>query len=295
MKTIPICLIALAAPLIAGELVPAQIPASAKWMLHADLDALRASETGKAIFSRIESEHGAKLRAMKRMFSLHPLDDLKGVTLYGDGRPDHGVALIHGTFDRAHLEEVIQAADDYKSSAQAGTQIHSWSDKGKPQHAAFASADLIAFSRHEDLLRAALDALKANAPAQADPFFLTDGGKPLVAASARLGEIDMPADAARILKLASVLHLAANEHAGRFTLRAAAESGDATQADRLRRMLDGVLAFAEAGHPDLARNDFRSEVVTSAGKPALTASASLPVAAWLGLMRDAAAAKKAKP
>ena len=59
-------------------------------MLHADLDAIRSSETGKAVFSRIEADHGAKLRAFKRLFSLHPLNDLQGVkfklrTKYRDG------------------------------------------------------------------------------------------------------------------------------------------------------------------------------------------------------------------
>ena len=67
MKKTAILLLALAASLPAAELVPARIPASAKWFLHADLDAMRESETGKAVFAQIEAEHGAKLTALKRI------------------------------------------------------------------------------------------------------------------------------------------------------------------------------------------------------------------------------------
>ena len=49
-----LCLFALAAPLRAGELNPAEIPSNAEWLLHADLDSMRGSETGKAVFAEIE-------------------------------------------------------------------------------------------------------------------------------------------------------------------------------------------------------------------------------------------------
>jgi len=296
MKTTILLLLGLAAPIFAGEMVPAQIPASAKWMLHADLDAMRGSETGKKIFTRIEDEHGAKLRAFKRMFSIHPLTDLHGVTLYGDGKPEHAVVLIDGTFDRAHMEDVVKAADDYKESSHAGFTVHNWDDKGKDQHAAFASDRLLVFSHQAGLLKDALDVLKANAPASADPFFTAEGGKPLLAASAKLSEIDMPADAARLVRMAKTLRLAANENGGRFLLRAGADTADAKDAERLRRMLDGVVAFAQAGDAKLDGLDLRADFSSTATPPTLSAALSLPVAEWITLMEKAAEedAKKKK-
>ncbi|HEY1123537.1 MAG TPA: hypothetical protein VGE67_18110 [Haloferula sp.] len=296
MKTTALFLIALAAPLFAGEMEPSQIPASAKWLLHADLDAMRGSETGKKVFARIEDEHGPKLRAFKRMFSVHPLTDLHGVTLYGDGKPQHAVVLIDGAFDRAHMEDVVKAADDYKQSSHAGFTVHNWDDKGKDQHAAFASDHLLVFSHQESLLKDALDVLKANTPASADPFFTAEGGKPLLAASAKLSEIDMPADAARLVRMAKTLRLAANENGGRFLLRASADTADAKDAERLRRMLDGVVAFAQAGDAKLDGLDLRADFSSAATPPSLSAALSLPVAEWITLMEKAAAedAKKKK-
>jgi hypothetical protein len=287
-----LCLFALAAPLRAGELAPAEIPPNAEWLLHADLDAMRASETGKAVFAEIETKHGDQLRAFKRMFSLHPVTDLRDVTLYGNGKKDHAVALIDGSFDKAHMEEVVKAADDYSAGEHSGVTIHTWTDKGARQHAAFASEGLLVFSRQEGLLKAALDTVKGNAPAPADAFFTADGAKPLVCGRARLAGIEMPADAARILTMASGLTLAISENAGRFSIRAGVEAADAAAADRMRRMLDGVIAFAEVADPKLQGLDLKCDITAMPDKPGIAAALSLPVGEWLGLMKKVADEKE---
>ena len=92
-----------------------------------------------------------------------------------------------------------------------------------------------------------------------------------------------------------MLRLAANENAGRFSICAAADCTDATTANRLRRLLDGVIAFAEAGNPDLTRLDFRYELTPTVDQPGLSATLSLPVPEWLSLMKDAAAKNRKNP
>ncbi|MCW1913648.1 hypothetical protein OJ996_08680 [Luteolibacter sp. GHJ8] len=287
-----LCLFALAAPLRAGELNPAEIPSNAEWLLHADLDSMRGSETGKAVFAEIENKHGDHLRAFKRMFSIHPVSDLRDVTLYGDGKKDHAVVLIDGTFDKAHMEEVVKSADDYSSSDYSGVKVHTWKDKGTTQHAAFASESLLVFSRQETLLKGALDTLKGGAPGSADAFFTADGSKPLICGRARLAGIELPADAARILKMARGLKLAVSETAGRFNVRAGVEAADAAAADRMRRMLDGVIAFAEVADPKLEGLDLKCDIAAMPDKPGIAATLSLPVGEWLGLMKKAADEKK---
>ncbi len=288
MKSLVLSLFALAAPLHAGEIVPSQVPAAANWQLHADLDAMRASTTGQAVFARIEADHGAKFRAFKRMYSVHPLNDLRGITLFGDGQADHAVALIDGRFNRAHLEDVVRAAEGYEAGTHAGLTVHHWNDKGIPQHAAFAREDLLVFSRQRELLHQALDTLKMNVPVGRDGFFAGEGGKPLIAASVRLSEFEIPGDAARLVRMAKTLHLAANENGGRFTVRTAMETADAADADRLRRMLDGVIAMVEAGEPTFDGLDLRSEVRADEARPGMTGSLSLPVLQWLMLLEKAA-------
>lgn len=294
MKTTLLWLLASATTvscLTAGELVPGRIPASAKWLLHADLDAMRSSETGKAVFERIEADHGPKLRAFKRMFSVHLLDDLKDVTLFGDGGQDRAVVLFSGKFDRDHIQDVLMAAEGFSESQHAGFTIMTWQDKGKTQHASFLAPDLIAFSPHGDLLREELDVIKANAPAAENPLLPAAGSKPLIAVGAKLGEIQMPADSARILHHIGLMNLGVHENDGRFSIRMNAETGDATRAKRLRRVLDGIVALAEFGNADLANSGFQCEINTT-GKAGVAAAVSMPVPEWLALMKKEAAKKK---
>jgi hypothetical protein len=289
MKSFFLCLLSLLAPLHAGGIVPSQVPDTAKWQLHADLDAMRGSATGKSIFARIEAVHGAKLRAFKRMFSVHPLNDLRGITLYGDGKPDHAVALIDGTFDRAHIEDVLGAADRYETSVYADITVHHWKDKEVWQHAAFATEGLLVFSRQRELLHQALAVLKANAPVEPDPFFTAHGGSPLMVASARLSEIDLPGDEARLVRMAKTLHIAVHEHGGRFTVRIGAGTADATDAENLRRMLDGVIVFVQASDARFDGLDLRTDLKVDPGAPDLKATLSLPLGEWVTLMEKAAA------
>ena len=289
MRTLFLCFLAALAPLHAGGIIPSQVPASAKWQLHADLEAMRGSATGKSIFARIEADHGKRLRAFKRMFSIHPLIDLSGITLYGDGKPDHAVALIDGAFDRAHIEDVLGVADSHETASYAGIMVHHWKDKDVWQHAAFASERLLVFSRQKDLLHQALDVLKANAPAKPDPFFAAHGGGPLIAASARLSEIEMPGDEARLVRMAKTLHIAFHEHGGRFTVRIGAGTADATEAENLRRMLDGVIAFVQASDARFDGLDLRADLTADPGGPDLKAMLSLPVGEWITLMEKTAA------
>ena len=292
MKQHLVSLLALTAPLHAAELVPARIPASAKWVLHLDMDAMRASETGKAVFERIEREHGTKLQALKRISSVHLLNDLHDLTLHGDGKPEHGVALVSGTFDQAHMVDVVKASDDYAAETYAGVVIHSWKDKNQTQHAAFANDGLLVFSRQDDALKQELDVLKTGNPAPADPIFSAGGGKPLIAAVAKLGEIELPPDASKILRLAGVLRIAASEDDSRFSIQMGADSKDAKHANRLRRLLDGVLALAEAGNPKLSDSDFQSEVTATRETPGVNVALSLPVRDWLEILNEAAEKKK---
>lgn len=291
MQTTILLLLAPAAVLTAGELVPAQIPATAKWVLHADLEGMRASETGKAVFAQIEKEHGAKLRALKRMFSFHPLNDLRDLTLCGDGKPEHAVMLLDGTFDRAHIEDVLRGADRHSEVPYAGLTIHTWDDQGTLQHAAFASSGLIAFSRQDNLLREELDVLTDKAPAASNPILPNPGSKPLITIGAQLADLPLPADSARILHTAETLTLSACETGGRFSIQLEAVTPDALQADRLRRILDGVVALAEAGNPELTSGGFRFDLNETA-KPGVTAVVSLPVGEWLQLMKKASDQKK---
>jgi hypothetical protein len=282
-------LIALTSPLLAGGLLPSQIPASAKWVFHVDMAAIRDSATGRAILGHVEAEHGDQLRAASRMFGFHPVQDMHGVSLHGDGTKDHGVAIFHGKFDREHLEDIVRAAEGYSSSRHGDHTVHSWRDKGSIQHAAFIGADLLVVSRQKNLLEANLDVTDGKAPASEDPLFTAEQpAGSLGIAAARLSGMALPADAAKMIRKMDSLRLAAAEIDGRFNIEAQAQTREAADADRMRRFLDGLLALAQLDETLLDGIDLRAQMVADPGNRTLSASLGLPVEELLGMLRSLA-------
>ncbi|RYD30426.1 MAG: hypothetical protein EOP87_16670 [Verrucomicrobiaceae bacterium] len=287
MKSTILCLLAaLSSPLVAGQWVPAQISAEAKWLVHADFDAMRDSVTGKAVFSMIEADQGKRLQSLSTFLALQPLYDLHGITLYGDGKFEHVAALIDGKFDRPLIEGLVRTTQNYSSITHAGYAIHSWVEQGVKQHAAFASDSLLVFSRDEEGLKKALDILQSPSPLPVNPLLVNEVGQPLLVARGRLAEMVLPADASPLVRMAKTLQLTALESEGRFTVRASAEAESGGDADRLRRMLDGVLAFAEARDAKLEGLDLRSELDAVTRSPVFSAALSLPVGEWIDLLRE---------
>lgn len=281
-------LTALASPLLAGPCVPEQISPDAKWLVHADFDAMRDSRTGQAVFSWLEADQGKRVRAISPFLAMQPLTGLHGITLYGNGSPGNAAALVDGKFDRALLENLVRTTKGYAGFTHAGHTVHSWVEEGAKQHAAFASDNLLVFSREEEGLKKALDAVAVPSPVQANPLLVAEEGKPLVVARARFSEMTLPDDLSRLVKTVKAIRLAALESDGRFTLRASAEAETGEDADRLRRMVDGVLAFAQVQDAKLEGLDLKSELSAVTQSPVFTAALSLPVGEWIGLMEEGA-------
>lgn len=287
MKPFLIALAAIVTPLHAGGLVPSQVPAAARWLIHADLDAMRASVTGTAVFAAIEKDHGEQLQAFKRMSSVHLLRDLNGVTLMGDGK-SHEVAMFSGKFDRAHMTDIVKAADGYSEQGYDGITIHSWQDHGNTQHAAFTGDNLLIFSRQEIALKHELDVIKGTAQIMDASVFGSLAGNPLVVAGADLTEIPLPGDASKTLRLAKVVRAMALERDGRFVFQMMANSEDAAKADRLRRLLDGILALGETADARLASPEVRHEISIGGDNTEVHAELDMPVPLWLGILHDVA-------
>lgn len=280
-------ILASAAPLPGGGLNPAQVPASAKWRVHFDLEAMRDSESGRAVIGGLEAEHAEGFGSFTELFRFRIFSDVRGITLYGDGLPDHAVLLVDGRFDRAHIEGVLKHAEGYSVADHGTVAVHSWLDKDVRQHAALPSDALLVFSHQEDLLRQGLDALARNVAAEeTDPFLAAGGRRPLVVAAAELSEIEITGDEARVLRLSRSIRLTADERDGRFTLRGRIGTANVADADRLRRMIDGLIAMLEVGDPKFETLDLRAGLEVTRESPGLEVELSLPSGEWIAMLRD---------
>lgn len=295
MKFLLTSLIVATAAVQAGPWNPQHVSANAKWTLHVDLDGLRETRVGKELADRLEAEHGRQFRALKRMFSVNPLTDLAGITLYGSGAENEAVALIDGRFDRAHIEDVIGGADDYRNHRHGDATVHQWTDKdkGKTQFAAFAGDQRIVFSEREELVHHALDVLAGKAGAAAEvPFFGSGPGRPVMAGFARLAEIEMKGEESKLLRKAEALRMAVAEADGRMQVRIAIDAAKPKTAQRMHKVIEGLVAFGELA--ELIKGELEIESRLANEELTVETALSMPVGEFLDLLEKDAKMKANK-
>lgn len=275
----------------ASPFKPSQISNQANWFVHADLDVLRDTSVGKIVMDTIEKEHGAQLKAVKRMFSLNPFTDLHGITLAGSGEKDKAVALIHASFDREHLEDIIGGTDDYSTSESHGNTIHSWKDKDKDkvQFGAFFGEDLIIISEQKDFVQITLDVLTQRSPSL--PPDTVRGDSAFLLGLANLENLDIQGEEAKLFEKAKALQARFFEKDDRLHAELIIEATNHTEAVRFRKVLDGIVALGELTNDDIAKLQLKTSVSIQ-NNTQVTATLSVPNTLVLDLLKQAADLQK---
>ncbi len=275
-------------PAHAAPFKPSQVSDKANWFAHADLDALRDTKVGQTVMKAVEDKHGARLRAIKRMFSVNPFEDLSSVTLYGSGKHDEGVVLIHGDYDRAHLEDLIAAAKDHETSQHGASTIHSWTDekKNKPQHGAFYGEDLVVISDHKHLVRHALDVLSGDEPAMTGNAPFPAAPAPVMLGLVNLEGIDVRGKDATLVEKARSARGRIMEKGDHVVMELVIEATNEHDAEHFRKVLDGMLALGLLAHEELAAMEIDSSVAVDRDT-FVTARVSVPSERILEFMEHA--------
>jgi hypothetical protein len=123
------------APALAGPFKKNQVPDSAGWVAHVDVQAFLASQVGKFALeeARKQEAFNAGLGWLQQAFGFNPLMDLKGVTLYGQRLGDDvGVVILDALVSQEKVLPPIQANETYKSTEYGKHTLHQWSDPPKP-------------------------------------------------------------------------------------------------------------------------------------------------------------------
>jgi len=257
MRTAAAVLVCLACTLSAGErLDPSVLPADTRWALHADVTGLLASGLGGLIRDRLgEEDPASKLAALEAITGFHPLRDLRAVTVAGpDFGEERGVLYVRGTFDAERLVTLVRASDGYRNADYGEVAIHSWPEHpgGARLFATFAEADLLLISKHEDLVRDAVDALAGRAAGaegldaitgREDHFFCVAAANGLAAAE---GVHPRAAFLKRVRDVAGFV----GERDGRLELRVHLATRNEEDAGRVVDILDGLRAVAEISVED---------------------------------------------
>ena len=160
----------LASMVWAGPLEQIRVPASARWVAHADVQAFWQSQLGQKIQTSLDEKAERKLQSLKELFGSDPIRDLHQITLFGPDADDkRAVAVIKGDLDRKKLQALVALNPEYEELSHKETPVYRWVDEddGKTQFGAFAADDVVVLSQSRAALEAGLDALKSGSTPEA--------------------------------------------------------------------------------------------------------------------------------
>ena len=158
----------------AGPLRPGTVPADARWLVHLNVEQLKATTIGTYVLDRLNTrEAGPKLAAFQAVFNFDPRQDIRAVTLCGpDNDERNSTVLIFGDYDRDRLVTLLKATDGYSTEQYGDKTIHGWAAaasqaKRRAWPAKGWTAGFVCFhpdnvavlGKNADRLRAALDVL----------------------------------------------------------------------------------------------------------------------------------------
>lgn len=252
-----VCVLLAAVPVQGGPLLKSQVSADANWVVHADYDLLNKTIIGQLIRAELASLGlEEKLQDFKTIFSFHPLDDVRDVTLYGSGDDrEKAVVLIEGDFDQDTLVALVRMNAEYEEIEYGDVVVHSWVDEnkkdpgkaGQRMYGCVPRDDLVVMGAGLEALKQAVDVLNGSAANAADGVFdqaalETTGAFFQVAANA-VGDVAEHQNNAALLKQTDKLGVVIGEVEGTFYVDLTLTANSQEIAQNLKKMVEGMIAF----------------------------------------------------
>ncbi len=232
----------------------AQVPGDAKWLVHVDVDAARASTVvDKAWKKGLELNKDAQghLDKLREKIGFDICKDLHGLTAYGKEPGKHtGVLIVNAKFDEKLLREKAEKAPDHKVTKFESYDLHSWTEKhhgpARTVWGTLYKPDLLLFASSEDELKGALAVLDGKSPGIDDEARLKGDIKPgtiLLMRATGLGKADLHVNC-ELAKYVEAARFSLGEDGGASFFTAKVVAKDAEVAENLKEVVDGAKALA---------------------------------------------------
>jgi len=259
MMVLMVSVLLAAVPVLGGPLVKSRVSGSANLVAHVDIERFNSTQIGRLIREELRNQGVEEdLTNFANVFSFHPLDDVRNVTIYGQGQnPEKAVALIEAKFDKERLLTVLRFNPSYEETKYGDIVIHSWVDEKKQDpndsnvgrmYGCFYNDELVVIGAGLEAVKQAVDVLNGSAENAASGVFnqtsLNAKGAFFQVAANNVGEVVGEEPEAAALKQTSELGLAIGEFENNVyvDLDLKAKSEEAAQA--ISKILDGIIAFA---------------------------------------------------
>ncbi len=245
---------------MAAPLELKQVAADAKWLVHVDLDAVRASTVVQKAWQQAMEKHKDaqnKMNFVTAMLGMDPTKDVHGITSYGRqiGKPA-AVTIVAAAFDPQRITTLTGALPGRESSKYGDYEILSWSGKHREHKwsvsATFRGRDQLVLADSVDNLKGGLDVLDGKSAALAPDDALAGNipaGSTFLLRVQGIAAADLHC-AAPVAKHIDSFRLVSGESDGQSFLRARAVMTDADTAAAGLDVLEGWKAQAKLFCPD---------------------------------------------
>ena len=246
-------------PTLAGPLLMEQVSSRANWLAHTDHEQFKKTRIGRLIRRELVNLGiEEQLSNFAMIFSFHPLDDVRNVTIYGTGKGrEKAVVLIDGFFDEERILSLLRVNPQYKEIKYGDIVLHEWFDEnqkdsngtaGQMMYGCFYKDDLIIMGAGQEGVKHAVDVLKGSAANAENVIFsqaaLNAKGAFFTAAANNVAEIVGEEPEAAALKQTNQVGLAIGEFNGKFYIDLGLKTKSLDAGQAVTQMLEGIIAFA---------------------------------------------------
>jgi hypothetical protein len=276
----------------AGPLQKHHVAAEAKWVLHLDVDAFKATQLGAYIGGELDQKLAKPKADLKAQLDFDfDWRRITALTAYGTGfRPDEqgkGILLVYTDMD---LQKALEAVIDKQQggNAEAGPvkrlepgplplylindDLYVAPQPGRP---------VLVSKFHQEILKARpVFAGQAPTLAASDAFgdlLSAPGALFFLAAAQGFNEVPQMPPKARVLKQAEGLRLIISETAGQLGLNALLKTKTPEVSQQVQQVLQGLIALGTLSQPD--NQDLQQLIQATkvaAGDKSVTVNVQLP-------------------
>ena len=236
----------------AAKIDKANISNDAKFVVHLDLDAFRASKIGITLLEKIrKDEGGEKLNALAELIGFDPLSAIHGATMFGNGEEDNGILVVKHKADNTKLLAFMKLDEYYRKTEHGKHEIHGAGDRGdgKRGYISFVNATTAVLAASRELAAEGIDLVNGKGAAVKQiPTSLVSAGKKakntFLVAYANVEDLKEHIDNETVNQMAKRVAFVMGESDEKFILSISVDALDADAAENMENMVNGLIGFA---------------------------------------------------
>ena len=236
----------------AAKIDKANISNDAKFVVHLDLDAFRASKIGITLLEKIrKDEGGEKLNALAELIGFDPLSAIHGATMFGNGEEDNGILVVKHKADNTKLLAFMKLDEHYRKTEHGKHEIHGAGDRGDGTrgYVSFVNATTAVLAASRELAAEGIDLVNGKGAAVKQiPTSLVSADKKaknaFLVAYANVEDLKEHIDNETVNQMAKRVAFVMGESDEKFILSISVDALDADAAENMENMVNGLIGFA---------------------------------------------------